>query len=241
MATAPVQGGSGAKSLNGFITAIESVLGDPYVLGAAGPGTFDCSGLVQWGLEKAGFRNVPRTSSEQAAWAQKITASQLQPGDLIFSEWPGDSGPTPGHVAIYVGGGQLIEAPETGEDVHKIALDANYKSHVTGYGRPPDSTGGTATGTLDSSNGSGGLFPTFWKAETGALGFLGGPLVSGFTGQATGVADVATTVGGIATDLGTIIHYLSFMFAPANWLRVGAFGAGGIILILGIYMLMHAK
>jgi hypothetical protein len=136
----------------GIVAEVKKFLGDPYVFGAAGPSTFDCSGLVKYVLDSLGVKGVPRTSEQQYSWAQHVTASQLQPGDLVFSQWPGDDA-SPGHVAIYAGGGQVIEAPQPGENVHQVPLDANYKAHVVGYGRAPS----IAAGATDTSVLGGGL------------------------------------------------------------------------------------
>jgi cell wall-associated NlpC family hydrolase len=85
--------------LSTFLTNAVDALGDPYVYGATGPAAFDCSGLVQWAAQKAGFKGVPRTSEAQWNWVQKISQAQLQPGDLVFSQWPGDNA-SPGPVQI---------------------------------------------------------------------------------------------------------------------------------------------
>jgi cell wall-associated NlpC family hydrolase len=95
------------------IAAAESALGSPYVYGAAGPSTFDCSGLMQWAYAKAGV-SLPRTSQEQATAGTNMGTdiANAQPGDLIiyFSDMH--------HVGMYVGGGQIIHAPHTGAVVH---------------------------------------------------------------------------------------------------------------------------
>lgn len=119
-------------------------LGLPYVFGAAGPKSFDCSGLVQYVLKQLGV-SAPRTSNAQWGWVKKIQQADLQPGDLIFEQWPGD-GPAPGHVVIYAGGGQVIEAPHTGADVRIRAWSPN-ETTIVGYGRVPGSSGSTGGGT----------------------------------------------------------------------------------------------
>ncbi|MFD0884717.1 C40 family peptidase [Streptosporangium algeriense] len=100
------------------LTAAVSKLGRPYVWGAEGPNTFDCSGLVQWAYGQAGIQ-VPRVTHQQFVSGPRIELSQAQPGDLLF--WRND--PTnPGyvsHVAIYWGDGKMLHAPRTG-DVVKI-------------------------------------------------------------------------------------------------------------------------
>ncbi|MFI7704460.1 C40 family peptidase [Nonomuraea sp. NPDC049480] len=101
------------------LRAAASKLGRPYVWGAEGPETFDCSGLVQWAFAQAGVR-MPRVTHQQWVTGPQVPLAQAQPGDLIF--WRLD--PTnPGyisHVAIYWGNGKMIQAPRTG-DVVKIS------------------------------------------------------------------------------------------------------------------------
>src|SRR6202044_3798807 len=87
-------------------------LGKPYVYGATGPSSYDCSGLTQAAWAAAGV-SIPRTTYEQWAALPHIPLSELQPGDLIY--YNGES-----HTAIYVGGGYIIDAPHTGASVEKI-------------------------------------------------------------------------------------------------------------------------
>lgn len=134
-----------------LVAEVKKFIGDPYVYGDAGPGAFDCSGLIYYALGQLGVHGAPRTSEGQYGWAQHISAADLQPGDLVFSQWPGDNA-SPGHVSVYAGGGQVIEASGTGIPVHQIPLDAVYKQHVVGYGRIPGAAGGGGAGS-----GGGGL------------------------------------------------------------------------------------
>lgn len=101
------------------LRAAASKIGRPYVWGAEGPNTFDCSGLVQWAYGQAGVR-LPRVTVQQWASGQQVPLSEARPGDLLF--WRND--PTnPGyisHVAIYWGGNTMLHAPRTG-DVVKIS------------------------------------------------------------------------------------------------------------------------
>ena len=105
-----------------------SKLGDPYVYGATGPDSFDCSGLVQAAWAAAGVA-IPRTTYEQVAALPAVSTSDLQPGDLLF--FAGDS-----HVGMYVGGGELIDAPQTGEDVEKVPLSGWYSANLDSAARP---------------------------------------------------------------------------------------------------------
>lgn len=130
-------------------------LGDPYAYGAAGPSSFDCSGLVQYVLSQLGMHGVPRTSEDQWAWVQKIDRSQLQVGDLIFEQWPGDD-TAPGHVVIYAGGGQVLEAPHTGANV-RLRSWSPSETTIVGYGRVPGAAGGGTGGGGGGSGLLGGL------------------------------------------------------------------------------------
>ena len=104
-------------------------LGKPYVYGATGPDDYDCSGLVQAAWASAGV-SIPRTTYEQWAALPHIPLSDLQPGDLIL--YNGES-----HVAIYVGDGEIIDAPHTGAVVEKVAEATSwYADSADGAVRP---------------------------------------------------------------------------------------------------------
>ena len=105
-----------------------SKVGDPYVYGATGPSSFDCSGLVEAAWAYAGV-SIPRTTYEQVAALPAVSTSDLQPGDLLFFD--GD-----GHVGMYVGGGYLIDAPQTGENVEKVPLAGWYSANLDSAARP---------------------------------------------------------------------------------------------------------
>jgi cell wall-associated NlpC family hydrolase len=132
--TAPAGSGTAAAFLNEALAQV----GKPYVYGAAGPNEFDCSGLVQYCLIVVGITNAPRNSEDQFAWCTPTTEANLVPGDLIFEQWSGDNDP-PGHVIIYDGGGQVIEAPETGQNVHVRAWSPT-ETEIVGYGSVPGLT-----------------------------------------------------------------------------------------------------
>jgi peptidoglycan DL-endopeptidase CwlO len=104
-------------------------LGKPYQWGATGPGSFDCSGLAQAAWAAAGV-SIPRDTYEQWGVLPHIAASALQPGDLLYYDGVG-------HVAMYVGDGYIIDAPQTGLDVEKIPLaTAWYAETFVGAARP---------------------------------------------------------------------------------------------------------
>jgi cell wall-associated NlpC family hydrolase len=90
-------------------------LGRPYARGAAGPGSFDCSGFTRWAWEAAGVE-LPHYSGAQWAQTDHIAVDDLAPGDIVFFWGPGERG-DPGHVGLYVGDGQMIHAPGSGQAV----------------------------------------------------------------------------------------------------------------------------
>ncbi|HET6172844.1 MAG TPA: NlpC/P60 family protein [Gaiellales bacterium] len=88
-------------------------LGTPYVWGGAAPGGFDCSGLVSWAYAQAGLGGLPHFTGALWASGTHISSSELAPGDLVFYNGLN-------HVGMYIGGGNFVEAPHTG-DVVKIS------------------------------------------------------------------------------------------------------------------------
>lgn len=124
-----------------------SQIGLPYKFGAEAPGVdFDCSGLTQWAYAQAGIQ-LPRTAALQQAATDRISKSELRPGDLIFYGAPAH------HVAMYIGGGYLIQAPQTGEKVDKVKVWGT----PTNYGRVKGSKSQDNNGDLvtqdDASSG----------------------------------------------------------------------------------------
>ena len=104
-------------------------LGKPYQWGATGPNSYDCSGLAQAAWAAAGVA-IPRDTYEQWAALPHISSSAIQPGDLLYYDGVG-------HVAMYVGNGYMIDAPQTGMDVEKIPMDTGwYASSFVGAARP---------------------------------------------------------------------------------------------------------
>ncbi|MFI5731390.1 NlpC/P60 family protein [Kribbella sp. NPDC051587] len=91
-------------------------LGDPYVWGAAGPSTFDCSGLMMYAWGKAGV-SLPHSSKAQANEGRRVSKSQLMPGDLIFFYSPVS------HVGMYIGNGRMVHAPRPGKSVETSSID----------------------------------------------------------------------------------------------------------------------
>ncbi len=108
------QGGSNAVAT--AIAFAKAQIGKPYQFGAAGPDSYDCSGLVYAAYAAAGI-HIARTTYQWQQDGPVIPLSQIQPGDLLFSAGSDGTPTNPGHVVMYLGGGQVIQAPQTGEDV----------------------------------------------------------------------------------------------------------------------------
>lgn len=122
---APSVSGSGKGAA--AVRAAESQIGKPYVWGAAGPNSYDCSGLTMWAYNKVGVSLPHYTVDQYNAAKSHPSMSQAQPGDLIFF------GSDMHHVAMYVGGGKMVEAPYTGANVR--ISSATARSDVSGLGR----------------------------------------------------------------------------------------------------------
>ncbi|MBK8332378.1 MAG: C40 family peptidase [Acidimicrobiaceae bacterium] len=124
-------GGSPAPAVSGkagiAVSAAYSQLGVPYRFATSSPGvSFDCSGLTKWAWGRAGV-GMPHQSGAQYGSFPHVSKDEAQPGDLIFYYSP------IGHVGIYIGGGQMIHAPQTG-DVVKISVV--HWNKVVGVARP---------------------------------------------------------------------------------------------------------
>ena len=109
-------------------------VGKPYQWGATGPDAYDCSGLVYAAYAAAGI-HIARTTYQWPLDGPPIPLSQIQPGDLLFSAGSDGTPANPGHVVMYLGGGQIIQAPQTGEDVQ---IDPLNLAGVVVATRPAD-------------------------------------------------------------------------------------------------------
>ncbi|GAA0500067.1 MULTISPECIES: C40 family peptidase [Streptomyces] len=98
------------------LAAAKTKIGSPYVWGATGPSSFDCSGLTSWAYQQAG-QSLPRTSQQQATAGTQIGRDQLKPGDLVlfYSDLH--------HIGLYAGNGQVLHAPKPGAAVRFESMD----------------------------------------------------------------------------------------------------------------------
>jgi peptidoglycan DL-endopeptidase CwlO len=119
--TGPAGSALTTTELIAMLKAAVSRVGLPYVWGAAGPNSFDCSGLVQWSFAQAGIV-MPRVAAAQALTGPAVSVSQLQPGDLLFYHTDPTAPGYVSHVAIYLGKGLEEQAPEPGENVQIVPL-----------------------------------------------------------------------------------------------------------------------
>jgi cell wall-associated NlpC family hydrolase len=104
-----------------------SQVGKPYVFGAAGPGSYDCSGLTMAAWAKAGV-SLPHSAAGQYSYGHHVSRADLRPGDLVFFYQP------IGHVTIYIGDGMMVSAPTEGENVSVVPLSA-FDGSYTGATR----------------------------------------------------------------------------------------------------------
>lgn len=186
------------------VEALAKQAGDKYFYGGTSPSTgFDCSGLIYDALIQLGYKNPPRTSEQQYAWVNKVDKSQLEPGDLVFAQFPGDNA-SPGHVGIYIGGGNVFSAQDPAAGIGISSL-ASWGSAIVGYGRVPNTTetgGGTTETTGATSLGLGGIL------------------------------SIPSDITNFFSEADGFVTKLMWIVQPGNWLRIGAF-ALGVILLLG--------
>lgn len=117
-------GGSGAGAA--AVRYAMAQVGKPYCYGGAGPSCYDCSGLTMMAWRQGGV-SLPHSSSAQYSVGRRISASELQPGDLIFRYSPIS------HVSMYIGNGQQVSATHTGDYVR---VQSASNPNIVGYARP---------------------------------------------------------------------------------------------------------
>jgi hypothetical protein len=210
-----------AKSLADLIKIGEEYLGIPYVYGGTTPKGFDCSGYTKYVFKQVGI-TLPRTSQEQAKAGIAVSAADLSPGDLILSDW--GEGPN-SHVAIYAGGGKLLEAPRTGKNVQLVPYSSAYKAHTDGYRRVTSKSKGVLTAVTGVSPGAASSTSS---SDSGGILSWPGDIIGFFKDG----ADAVTS----ATD------FLGAFFQPSTYVRIGAGITGMTFLIAGcVFLLLEAS
>lgn len=210
-----------------IVAYAKTFLGGPYVYGATGPTAFDCSGLTQHVYKAVGI-SLPRTSEEQFTVGAAVPAAQAEAGDLVFFGGNGYDGTpaSPGHVGIYIGGGQMVSAlnPRAGIEVSSVAGNVGFR-------RPAGVSGGAlspATSAGSSSGGGGG----FTSALGGIFNDLTGGLIS-WPGQIIGTF---SDIDNVTIDT---YNHLKLFFQPSTYIRIGAGMVGTTCLIVGLVCLVR--
>lgn len=204
-----------------ILTEAQKFLGVPYKWGGTTPAGFDCSGFVQYVYKQLGIA-LPRTSEEQYAATTRIKESELQPGDLVFSEM-GKSGP--GHVGVYAGtlpeagaagarfglsgSPMVIEAPHTGEKVKYVSL-AGFGA--TSFGRVKGATVARA-------------------AEPGS------DITNALISWPSSIVDYAKQA---ADNASQTLKWADAFFQPSTYVRLGAGAFGMVFLIAALGMFLFA-
>ena len=101
-------------------------MGKPYVWGAEGPSSFDCSGFTYYVYKNAAGITLPRVSADQSKYGTTVSKSNLRAGDLVFFDTNGSNNGAVSHVGIYIGGGQMIHCSSSKGQVIKTSMETNY-------------------------------------------------------------------------------------------------------------------
>jgi peptidoglycan DL-endopeptidase CwlO len=113
-----------ASTAAAAVSVAEAQIGKPYVWGAAGPNSFDCSGLVMYAYAQVGV-SIDHFTGDQWNEGAHLSRDQLRPGDLVFFAYDTSNPATIHHVGMYIGNGEMVEAPHTGANVQ-----------ISSYARP---------------------------------------------------------------------------------------------------------
>ena len=117
---------STSSSVDAVLNLASKQIGKPYVWGAEGPSSFDCSGLTYYVYKNAAGVTLPRTSIEQSKYGTTISKSNLKAGDLVFFDTDGENNGVVTHVGIYAGNGQLIHASSSKKEIVKVSMETSY-------------------------------------------------------------------------------------------------------------------
>jgi hypothetical protein len=189
-----------------LVAKAKTAVGKPYGWGATGPSAFDCSGLVIWAAQALGIKGLPRTSQAMRNAGTPVPLSQIAIGDLVTFTYADRRGGNPGpgnHVALYAGGGQVVQA--SGSKVNVAALDTQHIDRVI---RLPQVAKG---GVVQAGFG-----------DTVAAAVGGGPKI--VTAQQAGYAAAART-----SEYGTPVNPFKLPGFIASGSAAAAESPGGVV------------
>ena len=199
------------------ISFARSQIGKPYVFGGIGPNGYDCSGLIQTSYRTAGI-TLPRVSQAQVFSGTGLSKEQLQAGDLVF--------PDIGHVQLYVGNGQVIEAAHSGTNVRQVNMwGFQYGRRVTSPGL--NIINAAVPGLLFDPR-----YPPDQIMPNGKMNGHGGP--SGLDPALPGVGGLDNAIAGIGQIVDLLNGFGKFFSSGHNWIRAAEFLGGLLLLFLGI-------
>lgn len=119
---------TGGVASDRVIDFAKKLLGKPYVWGAEGPNSFDCSGFTQYVYKQVAGVSIPRVSREQSKFGKYVSKSELQKGDLVFFDTDGSNNGVVTHAGIYMGNGEVINASSGAGKVIISDLNSSYYS-----------------------------------------------------------------------------------------------------------------
>ncbi len=124
-----------SNKVDKVIDFAKTLLGKPYVWGAEGPNSFDCSGFTQYLFKKAAGVSLPRVSKDQAKFGQSVSRNNLQKGDLIAFDMEGSNNGQVNHIGIYMGGDKLIHASSSKKKVLISDMTTYYYNSIVSIRR----------------------------------------------------------------------------------------------------------
>lgn len=185
---------------DGLVDWVKSQIGKPYVWNADGPDSYDCSGLVTAAFRRYGV-SLPHHAADQAGYGKAVAIGDIQPGDLVFSNWGRGKN---SHVGIAVSSNQIINAPKPGSTVKYQTLTSGYRAHITAVRRLPQVVQGSGSVTSPTNNNAGGA----GDGVGSALGQLAGQLGNG-AGAPTNGGDGQAATGQGSSGGGGLLDKLA--------------------------------
>ena len=111
---------------NEVIAYAKTLLGKPYVWGAQGPNSFDCSGFTYYVFKNKAGITLPRNSAVQSKYGTYVSRSNIKAGDLLFFDTNGSNNGAVSHVGLYIGNGQMIHASYSQRKIVTVSINNSY-------------------------------------------------------------------------------------------------------------------